>query len=90
MKNTLQLLCLGLFMMTLSSCDTYVNAGGYAGGRPGYARGAPPPPYYADHAGHYNYSQPSYDTRPAGVGVNAGVNTGGLLNLNSSTRIGGY
>ncbi len=98
MKTTLQLLCLGLFMVTLSSCDTYVGAGGYAGARPGYYhRGPSPRPYPShswnnNHHGHYSHNRPSYyNSRPAprGVGAGARVNTRGLpLNVNSNTRLG--
>jgi hypothetical protein len=98
MKTTLQLLGLGLFMMTLSSCDTYVGAGGYAGARPGYYnRGPAPRPYYhpgytGHHNGNYGHNHPSYYSRPGyrpAAGVNAGVNARVLpLNVNSNTRLG--
>lgn len=103
MKTTLQLLCLGLLcMVTLSSCDTYVGAGGYAGTRPGYYRPgyynhAPAPRHYPSHSwnnnGHYSHNHPSYyrspSPRPAGLGVGARVDSRGLpLNVNSRTRLG--
>jgi hypothetical protein len=88
MKNTLQLFCLGLFMVTLSSCDTYVNGGGYAGTRPGYYNR--PPSYHPGY--NHNHGSPTYyHSRPAprSAGVGARVNTRGLpLNVNSNTRLG--
>ena len=94
MKSTLQLLCLGLCIATLSSCDTYVSGGGYAGARPGYYnRGPAPRPHYNPghhnhNHGYYGHNRPRhYNNRPAGVG--ARVNTRGLpLNVNSNTRLG--
>lgn len=91
MKHALQIFGLGLFMVTLSSCDTYVNGGGYAGVRPGYYHRAPAYPasnnywhYGHNHPAHY-YSRPE----PRSAGVNARVNAGVLpLKVNSSTRLG--
>ncbi len=97
MKTTLQLLCLGLFMVTLSSCDTYVSGGGYAGARPGYYNRGPSPRYHPSNSwnnnnhGHYSHNHPSYyqHSRSSGVGAGARVNTRGLpLNVNSNTRLG--
>ncbi|MDB6007452.1 MAG: hypothetical protein JWR15_4439 [Prosthecobacter sp.] len=97
MKTTLQLLTLGLFMVALSSCDTYVSGGGYAGARPGYYNRGPSHHYPSNswnnnNHGHYSHNHPGYyNSRPAprGVGAGARVNTSGLpLNVNSNTRLG--
>lgn len=95
MKHILQLLCLGLCLATLSSCDTYVNGSGYAGTRPRYYnRGPAPHPshhnpgYNYNNRGYYGNNRPSYyNSRPAPhrVGVNTGLNT---PVLNSNTRLG--
>ena len=90
MKHILPFLSLGLFMVTLSSCDTYVNAGA----RPGSYRGPAPRPHHYNPGYHngsyYGHNQPRYyNSRPAPRRVGLGVNTRGLpLNVNSNTRLG--
>jgi len=89
MKKILQLLSLGLFAITLSSCD--VGAGAYAGARPGYGR----PGYYHNNNyndGYYNnryygHNHPTYYPSRS-RGVNAGVNARfAPLNVNSSAGL---
>ncbi len=89
MKNILQRLSLGLFVVTLSSC---VDAGGYVSTRPGYS---PLRSYHnnGDYSNGYygHYHQGYYQSRPAPqpAGVNARVNARVLpLNVSSSTSLG--
>jgi hypothetical protein len=89
MNNILQLLSLGLFAVTLSSCD--VGAGAYAGARPGYSH---PRPYYNNgdfSNGYYGHHHPSYyqsRSAPQYQGVNAGVNARvAPLNVNTGLRL---
>ncbi len=92
MKTILQLLSLGLFAVTLSSCD--VGAGAYAGARPGY--GIPQPRYYNNNnfsEGYYNnryygHNHPTYYPSRS-TGVNAGLNARvAPLNVNTSAGLG--
>lgn len=90
MKPTLQILGLGLYLVTLSSC--VVDGGGYVGARPGYAH---PRPYYNNgdysngYHGHYHPGYYQSRTAPRHAGVDARVNARVLpLNVSNSTRLG--
>lgn len=93
MKSSLHILGLGLFIMTLSSCTTYVDGGGQVGARPGYAYRTPPPPaYYRSGYGYaHDRYHPTYYARPAPrpAGVDARVNArvGLPVNASTSTRL---
>lgn len=89
MKSSLHILGLGLFIMTLSSCTTYVDGGGYVGARPGYVYRAPPPPAYYRSGYYGDRYHPTYYARPAPrpAGVDARVNARVGLPVNASTRL---
>lgn len=67
MKHTILTLALGIALMTLSSCDTYVEGHGHA--HPAYGRSS-----HHTHTTHHHY-----DNRPArrsGSLLNANTNLG--------------
>lgn len=74
MKHTLHLLASGLLLTTLSSCDTYVDAGarGHAHARPGSWNNR----YHPSHSrsDHDDSNRPSY--RRSGSLLNANTNVG--------------
>ena len=93
MKPTLPILGLGLFMVMLSSCATYVDGGGYVGARPAYVRREVPPSHY--YSGAYGGYRPVYYPArpvppPAGVNARMNANLGLPLNVSSSTNLGIY
>lgn len=91
MKPSLHIIGLGWFIMTVSSCTTYVDGGGYVGARPGYVYRTPPPPAYY-HSGYYRdgyrptyYARPA--PRPAGVDARVNARVGLPVNASTSTRL---
>lgn len=101
MKRITLILSLAALSLSLPSCSTYVDGGGYVAARPGYPsyRRVPPPPprqYYSNswhdngyHNGHYKAKPVPYGQwKKSGANARVNGNVSLPLNVSSSTRLG--